>query len=277
MAEMEDNLAEMQAEYEKARAAVDPKAMKFTEDIIEIIYKTFESVHGIHPLELIRRMGEKMKESPYQIDPNSPVFTEAAKIKAQLKAVQKETVETIKSVIPPKVPEHQKKLRDNALDVVYRWVAAPDAENSQKCLDTGNECPDTPAGLLCLSAFWAYGDLLPLGEQTVPTPPGLAANGLSQVLLLCALHPGGTRKLKERYLEYFKLGIGVFTGADNWEASLASGRAPHMETLSETSVGGGLPHAAQAAFVSPAAGGSGGAEGNGGLSGYKRWKPGDNA
>jgi hypothetical protein len=110
---------------------------------------------------------------------------------------------------------------------------------------------------------------LPLGEQTVPTPPGLAANGLSQVLLLCALHPGGTRKLKERYLEYFKLGLGVFTGADNWEASLASGKAPHAESLSETA------REAPAAFIPPFANGngSGGAEGNG----YKRWRPGDNA
>jgi hypothetical protein len=66
-----------------------------------------------------------------------------------------------------------------------------------------------------------------MGEQTVPTPPGLAANGLSQVLLFCALHKGGTRNVKERYEEYFRLGVDVLTGKDNWEESLAQGKMPH--------------------------------------------------
>jgi hypothetical protein len=126
-------------------------------------------------------------------------------------------------------------------------------------MDTGNECPDTPAGLLSLCAFWAYGDLLPMGEQTVPTPPGLAANGLCQTLLLCALHPGGTRKLKERYLEYFRLGVEVLTGADNWEAALSAGKPPHEESFSETAP------KAKAAPVGSADQGTA----------YKRWKPGN--
>jgi hypothetical protein len=269
LAKMRAELERVKAEQEKLREKVDPRAMKFVEDLMGVVFKAFQDVHGVHPLELLEKLGDRIGESPYQIDPNSPVFTEAVKIKAQIAAVQKETVETIKSVIPPKVPARQKKLRDNALSAVYRWVAAPDAENSQKCMDAGNECPDTPAGLLSLSAFWAYGDLLPLGEQAVPTPPGLAANGLSQTLLLCALHPGGTRKLKERYAEYFKLGIGVFTGADNWEASLASGKMPHLESLLETA----SASPAQAASVPPAASGNGGVEARG----FKRWKPGDKA
>jgi hypothetical protein len=194
----EAKLAEMQL--------VDPEILGMVEEAMEIFYQEFQNAHGIHPMELLKKLGEKLQEDPRPIDPNSPIFVEAKKLKAQLAAVQKETVDTIKSVIPPKVPAHQKMLRDNALATVSRWVAAPDAENSQKCLDIGNECPDTPAGLLSLSAFWAYGNLMPLGEQTVPTPPGLAANGLSQTLLLCALHQGGRRKLKERYEEYFRLG-----------------------------------------------------------------------
>ena len=195
--------------------------------------------------------------------------------------MQKETVETIKSVIPPKIPAVQKKKRDNALAAVYRWVAAPDAENSQKCLDVGNECPDTPAGLLSLAAFWAFGDLMPLGEQTVATPPGLAANGLCQVFLLCALHQGGTRKVKERYAEYFRLGVEVLTGADNWDASLASGKMPHQEIPSGTASASPVqtspsatpgPETPPAVEQSPdpasnAAGGKGPS--------YKRWKPGD--
>jgi hypothetical protein len=166
---------------------------------------------------------------------------EADKLKAQLQAVRAETVDTIKAVIPPKVPEHEKKIRDNALDAVYRWVVSPDAENSQKCLDIGNECPDTPAGLLSLSSFWAFGNLMPQGEQIIPTPAGLAANGLVQTLLMCALHKGGTRKVKERYEEYFNLGVAVISGADNWETSLAGGNAPHREKQAPRPGGNAVP------------------------------------
>jgi len=267
IAEMEATLAEMQADYQKARAAVDQEMLQTVEEAVEVAFQEFKTVHGIHPMELLEKLAEKLKESPYQIDPNSPIFQEAAKLKAQLKQMQKETVDTIKSVIPPKVPAHQKKLRDNALAAVYRWVAAPDAENSQKCLDVGNECPDTPAGLLSLCAFWAYGDLLPLGEQTVPTPPGLAANGLCQTLLFCALHPGGTRKLKERYEEYFRLGMEVLTGADNWESSLAAGKAPHEE---ETPVAAQAAPAAKPQAAEPQAS-TPESPVNGPV--YKRWKP----
>jgi hypothetical protein len=85
----------------------------------------------------------------------------------------------------------------------------------------------------------------------VPTPPGLAANGLTQTLLMCALHKGGTRKLKERYELYFNLGVDVLSGKDNWEDSLAEGKAPH-ETL---------PGIAKETLAE---------ESN---DGYKRWKP----
>jgi hypothetical protein len=283
VAEMNAQIAQIQAEYEKMKAMVDPEILKLVEDANEIAYQDFEKEHGIHPIALLKKLGERINEDPYPIDYNSPIFQEAAKLKAQLGAVQKETVDTIKSVIPPKVPAHEKKVRDNALTAVYRWVAAPDPENSQKCLDVGNECPDTPAGLLSLSAFWAFGNLLPMGEQTVPTPPGLAANGLSQVLLLCALHQGGTRKLKERYGEYFRLGIEVLTGKDNWEASLAAGKMPHdglsAGDLRQTSSPvppvadqmGAVPPVSPLAAGQPEPPG----ENNGvpGISSYKRWKP----
>jgi hypothetical protein len=229
IAKLEADVAAMEAKVQELRAQVNPELLSMVEEGLEVAYQEFKKIHGIHPLELMEKLAKKIAQNPYAIDENSPIFQEAAKLKTQLGVVQKETVDTIKSVIPPKVPAHQKKLRDNAMTAVYRWVAAPDAENSQKCLDVGNECPDTPAGLLSLSAFWAYGNLMPLGEQTVPTPPGLVANGLAQTLLLCALHPGGTRKLKERYEEYFHLGVGVLTGRDNWEASLAEGKMPHEE------------------------------------------------
>jgi hypothetical protein len=270
IAEMKAKLAEMEAEYQRMRAMVNPEMMRLAEEGAEVAFQEFKKVHGIHPVDLLKKLGERLSENPYGVDPNSPIFHEAAKLKTQLADVQKETVETIKSVIPPKVPSHQKKLRDNALNAVFRWVAAPDAENSQKCLDVGNECPDTPAGLLSLSSFWAYGDLLPLGEQTVATPPGLAANGLNQLLLLCALHQGGTRKVKERYEEYFRLGIEVLTGADNWEAAVASGKAPHEEQgagASGLEAPPVLPPTTKPAHAAPLA-----AEDTPPPA-YKRWKP----
>ena len=267
IADVQAQLAQAQADYEKMRAANDPRMLKYVEDLMGLVMGEFRAAHGTDPMDLIKQLGEKIKQDPQPIDPNSPIFVETAKLKAEIGAMQKETVDTIKSVIPPKVPEHQKKLQDNALSAVFRWVAAPDGENSQKCLNVGNECVETPAGLLSLSAFWAFGDLMPLGEHTVPTPPGLAANGLCQVFLLCSLHPGGTRKLKERYEEYFNLGMEVLTGADNWEPYLAAGKAPHEE---EVPVDVQAPKSnepespKQAADESPAPPPT-----------YKRWKPGE--
>ncbi|MDR2746308.1 MAG: hypothetical protein LBB77_02575 [Treponema sp.] len=248
--------AQIQSQTEELMKNVDPKIMALVKEGVEVAFQEFKRIHGIHPVDLLKKLGERVNEPRYQIDPNSPMILEAAKIKAQLAAVQKETVDTIKSVIPPKMPEHEKKMRDNALSVVYQWIVAPDEVNSKACLDIGNECPDTPPGLLSLSTFWAFGNLMPGGAQTVPTPPGLAANGLCQVLLMCALHKGGFRKLKERYEHYFNLGVDVLNGRNNWDESLAEGKAPH-ETLSR----GAAPEVEKPA------------EGTNGSNGYKRWKP----
>ncbi|MDR0684539.1 MAG: hypothetical protein LBF83_05370 [Spirochaetaceae bacterium] len=256
IASMKAKLADMEADYQKARAVADPQMLGLVEEAMEVAYQEFKKVHGIHPLDLIKKLGERMEEDPHPIDPDSPLFKAADELKAKLQTVRKETVDTIKSVIPPKVPAHEKKVRDDALSAVYRWVAAPDEENSKACLDIGNECPDTPAGLLSLSAFWAFGNLMPGGKQVIPAPPGLAANGLVQTLLMCALHKGGTRKVKERYEVYFNLGVEVMSGTDNWEEGIVTGRAPH-ENLSAP------------ANVPPAGGGAPRGDGTA----YKRWKP----
>jgi hypothetical protein len=258
-------VADARAKLEEARSKIDPEMRKYVQDAVEVAFQEFKRVHGIHPIALLKKAVERCKEDPYQIDPNSPLFVEAEKLKAQIQAVRQETVDTIKSVIPPKVPAHEKKVRDNALDAVYRWVAVPDEVNSKACLDIGNECPDTPAGLLALSSFWAFGNLLPGGEQVVPTPPGLAANGLCQVLLMCALHKGGTRKVKERYERYFNLGVEVLSGRDNWEESLAQGKAPHEIAAAQASRENGTPVAEQGHVPPPDHGAGNGV--------YKHWMP----
>jgi hypothetical protein len=261
MEQLNAALAKARADFAEARAQVDPEMLQFVEDAVEVAFQEFKRVHGIHPMDLLKKLAEKVKEDPTPIDPNSPLFVEAEKLKAQIQTVRKDTVETIKAVIPPKASEHERKVRDNALDAVYRWVAVPDAVNSQKCLDIGNECPDTPAGLLALTSFWAFGDLMPLGEQAVPAPPGLAANGLVQTLLACALHKGGTRKVKERYEEYFNIGVKVISGADNWEETLDKEQPPHREPAAPGTGPIGPPDNAAGEGPDKPAGG------------YRRWTP----
>ncbi|MDR2759470.1 MAG: hypothetical protein LBB78_08815 [Spirochaetaceae bacterium] len=253
--QMEAMLADVSAQTKAMRTKADPVVMKMVDDAMEVAFGEFKKIHGMHPLEMVKQLCAKLTEDPSAVDPASPVFVAKADLQAKLQALQKETVATIKSVIPPKVPEHEKKVRDNAMQAVYRWVVAPEEGNSKACLDTGNECPDTPAGLLSLSAFWAFGNLMPGGNQTVPTPPGLAANGLVQTLLMCALAKGGTRKLPERYEVYFNLGVDVLSGKDNWGESLVKGEPPHR-------------HVPPAAAEKPPENSAGQHSG-----GYKRWKP----
>jgi mono/diheme cytochrome c family protein len=229
LAQVDAMLADAREKVKQTNALLDQDMLRYVEEGVEIAFQEFKRVHGIHPMDLLKQIGAQLTQPRVQIDPASPIILETAKLKAQLVGIQKDTVETIKSVLPPKMPAHQKKLSDNALAAVYRWVAAPGPENAQRCLDVGNECPDQPGGLLSLSAFWSFGNLMPAGDQVIPTPPGLASNGLTQTLLLCALSPGGVRKVKERYAEYFRLGVEVLTGADNWEASLAEGKMPHEQ------------------------------------------------
>ncbi|MDR2444515.1 MAG: hypothetical protein LBD44_01065 [Spirochaetaceae bacterium] len=69
------------------------------------------------------------------------------------------------------------------------WKAAKDeqsnyADNQDETgayiypkIDRINIRSDQPGGLLSLSAFRAFGNLMPAGEQVVSTPPGPAANG----------------------------------------------------------------------------------------------------
>ncbi|MDR2500728.1 MAG: hypothetical protein LBD37_06585 [Treponema sp.] len=308
-ASMDAALAGAKGEAAKSAALVNPAMKKYIANGVENAFQAFERANGVHPMTLLKQMGERLKLDPYAISPDSPIFRMERELKEKLKKQREETIAEIKSQFAasglpspltknPKMEAHQKKLRDDALNAVYRWVAAPDAENAQKCMDAGNQCAGTPAGLLALSAFWAFGDLMPLGDQAVPTPPGLAANGLDKTLLTCAVQQGGTRKLKERYEEYFRLGVEVLTGADNWEASLASKIMPHEElpAVSRSAPPPPPPHEAPANPASPGSNAGDVRTGSapvppppadsgtrsspqtpppGGASPYKRWKPGE--
>ena len=219
-------IEESKAALNELKKAIDPKIMSEVEEAVQYGFDIFKQANGIDPIEAFKKALE-FEKNPQPVDPKSPIFVASEQLEAQLQTVRKETLDTIHAVIPPKVPEPQTKISANAMQTVYRWIVSPDEINSQKALDIGNECPDTPAGLLSLCAFWAGGNLMPEGEQIIPTPAGLAANGLTQVFLMCALHKGGTRKLKERYEHYFNLGVEVLTGQNNWDESVVEGEAPH--------------------------------------------------
>ena len=291
IASMDAALEGAKGEAAKSAALVNPAMKKYIAGGVEDAFRAFERANGVHPMALLKQMGERLKLDPYAISPDSPIFRMERELKEKLKKQREETIAEIKSQFAasglsspltknPKMEAHQEKLKGKALEAVYRWVAAPDGENAQKCMDAGNQSGGTPDGLLALTAFWAYGDLMPLGEQTVPTPPGLAANGLDKTLLMCAVQQGGTRKIQERYAEYFRLGIEVLTGADNWEASLASGKMPHQEippgTASASPVQTSPPAApgpeTPPAVEQPPDPASNAAGGKG--PSYKRWKPG---
>ncbi|MBO4644758.1 MAG: hypothetical protein J5716_09160 [Alphaproteobacteria bacterium] len=226
-------IEESKAALNELKKAIDPKIMSEVEEAVQYGFDIFKQANGIDPIEAFKKALE-FEKNPQPVDPKSPIFVASEQLEAQLQTVRKETLDTIHAVIPPKVPEHEKKISDNAMQAVYRWIVSPDEINAKKALDIGNECPDTPAGLLSLTAFWAGGNLMPDPEQdqVIPTPNGLAANGLSQVLLMCALHKGGTRKLKERYEHYFNLGVEVLTGQSNWDESVFEGEAPHNTDIS---------------------------------------------
>ena len=228
------SLDKMKQEVASLRQLADPKALAEVEEALDYAFGLFKERHGMTPIEMVQKAVE-MEKNKMQVSPDSPIFKAADELKSKLQTVRKETLDTIHAVIPPKVPAHQKKQSDNALQAVYRWVVAPDGINAKKALDIGNECPDTPAGLLSLCAFWAGGDLMPETEQVIATPAGLAANGICQVLLMCALHKGGTRKLKERYEHYFDLGVDVLIGKNNWEKSVVDNEVLHdMEVPTKT-------------------------------------------
>ena len=258
LAGIEKELGDMRAKAAAMKAEANPAALKYIQEGKAQAFAAFEKANGIHPQELLALMGGRLKDDPYKINMDAPLFKEIEALKVKLAAQKAETIATIKSVLPPKMPAHEKKIRDNALNAIYRWIVAPDAENSQKCLDAGNAGNGTPAGLLALSAFWAFGNLMPAGDQVIPTPPGLAANGIDKVLLMCALAQGGTRKIPERYELYFNMGVEVLSGKDNWEAGLAEGTPPHEAVrpaaAPETRSEGGDPPSTGAPV-------------------YKRWKP----
>lgn len=119
------------------------------------------------------------------------------------------------------------------MDSAYAYIVAPNDLNAQNCLNLGNLCPDLPEGLLSLVCFWSYGNMTPNADNqrtmVIKTPPGLAANGLNSLLLMCALAKGGTRKFDERVKLYFEIGKEIAYGHNVWSVHVANKLAPHRD------------------------------------------------
>ena len=231
-----------QALVDDVRAMLPQEYVKLWDDCMAGVDKAFKEKHGVSMLELVRRAAEKDAKSEIVFDKNSPIYKEVDAMKAQIEQMRQETVAHIKSVLPKVDLKRMKKLRDDAMQAVYRWVVSPDEVNTKLAFEIGNECTDQPAGLLALAASWSFGDMNPEGKTTVPTPDGLAANGVSQVLLKAALAKGGTRKTPERFQLYAELGVEVSQGKHNWADTVEEGRAPHVqpfESLDQKSDGQG--------------------------------------
>lgn len=214
--------------------AIPPEVQNIFDEMFGVVNDKFKAEHGLGVMDLLQKVAARAGQNAVEIDEKSPIFLEVEKLEKEIEEKRKETIELIKSVLPPKMPEHQKKLRDNAMQAVYRWVVAPDEGNSQAALDIGNECPDQPAGLLAMAAFWSYGNLTPEGKQVIQTPAGLAANGINSALLQAALHQGGTRKYKERCEHYLELGLQVIRGENMWDEALAEKVSPHNTAAEQT-------------------------------------------
>lgn len=234
-------LAEFKEFKDKAFAAhqeriksIDPEVRKDCEEAIEIFMSEIRKQNGGKDLfDLFNSACEKIIKNHNQdfiIDiENSPITKAKKELQDKIEASRKETIDTIKAALPKVDIKAQIKNKSSALDSVYSYIVSPDEDNANICLKIGNKGPDTPEGLLSLVAFWSFGDLAPKGSTVVKTPAGLLGNGLTSLMLMLALAPGGEKKLKERYETYFKLGYEVAAGRNNWSKSVEEGKAPHAE------------------------------------------------
>lgn len=254
-AAMEKARADLMAQVEESKKLIPPDVQNLWDTVWGRVCDEFKKVHGVTPMELLEKAAKKSGGPSFVIDPNSPIFKMEKELKAQIEAMRQETVAHIKKVVPPVNVAHRKKLSDSAMQAVWRWVVSPDEVNSKLAYETGNECADQPAGLLSMTAFWSFGDMDPTGKTTVPTPPGLAANGLSQVFLKAALAKGGTRKYDERYELYAGIGLDVLRGHDLWSDAVSEKRPPHAQVVPPTAQPSAKPDAQSNA------------------NGYQKWEP----
>ncbi len=217
-----------------AAKIIPPDVQEKVDGYISEFENIFKQQHGFTPKELMQKAIEKLKveetlDPEFTPSPDSPIFKAAAELKEKIEKQRQQTVDLIKKALGEPDVVLINKQRRSCLDAVYAYIAAPNAKNASALLELGNQCPQTPEGLLALAGFWSFGDLAPNLEQVVNTPPGLMANGISSLLLQCALKQGGNKSFDLRYETYFNLGFDVVTGKNTWSKAVEEGKSPHAK------------------------------------------------
>ena len=163
----------------------------------------------------------------------SPAARAAKAIRDKIEIARLEAIAKIKSAVKFKSKAQIEEETVNAMDAAYAYIVAPTDENAKRCLDVGNLCPDKPEGLLALVCFWSFGNMLPLSDNVVRTPPAVLGNGMKSLLLMCSLAKGGERSLKDREKLYFEIGKEVAFGINNGSEHMPNKDAPH-DTISDS-------------------------------------------
>lgn len=121
---------------ELINSTIGPEIYSDFKDARDVAFEVFKEEYGMDPIEMIKELVDKVPDDPIDYD-NSPIFQAADKLKADIEKSRKETVDLIKSVVPDD-SEDKQKAAGSAIDIAYRYILAPTAENAQACLDTGN-------------------------------------------------------------------------------------------------------------------------------------------
>lgn len=230
--ELEATRAKAQAEFDKFPQELKDKYYKVKKEVYDQFTKEFGKSPNELLQDLIKLANDNLNKPDIDME-KSPIFKAEKELKEKIEKVRQETIKSIKAAVPQKSEEEKKEQTSNAMDSAYAYIVAPNDLNAQNCLNLGNLCPDLPEGLLSLVCFWSYGNMTPNADNqsamVIKTPPGLAANGLNSLLLMCALAKGGTRKFDERVKLYFEIGKEIAYGHNVWSVHVANKLATHRD------------------------------------------------
>ncbi len=237
--QLDNTLGSIRAALATAESRIPAEVRQVFDKLVDDALKEYEKKFGVNLKQAlndaIAALGKADQAEKIPIHPE--LAKSLAELEAKIEQSRLDTLDLVVSAVPKKPPEIVAAQKASALDCVYAFLAAPTPDNAQRAMECGNAAPDTPQGMLASTAFWTYGNLMPQGKMVIKTPPGLAANGLNSVLLMCAAHQGGTRKFKQRYEHYLKLGLDIACGKSDPAAALEQQPSPHRH-LAAAAAGG---------------------------------------
>lgn len=93
-----------------------------------------------------------------------------------------------------------------ALKAAETWCMGPSDAHSRAAEAAAEACADAPAQLVAQTAFWAGGNIAPVGLEPVPPPPGVIGTGVCGALLMAAAEAPAA-EIPERYRRFLSHGI----------------------------------------------------------------------